>query len=173
MDSSIAARLQAPVALPAGAPAPVDFPPALATPGGARLAAMLERVPAFDWCHWGEALARVRLDEVAGALRFAPEGCARARLAGTDEAEIVLVGWLPEQAMGPGAHGESEGILHILGGRAMAQRMTLSQGTLGLGEARALWAGDQVPIRPEEPMRLVNPGPGVLVTLHLYAPRLG
>jgi mannose-6-phosphate isomerase-like protein (cupin superfamily) len=172
MDRSTSAPHEAPPLLAAAAP-PVDFPPVLATPGGLRLGAMLARVPAFDWCHWGEALTRIKLAEVAAALRFSEAGCARVRIAASPEAEIVLVGWLPGQALSPDAHGGSEGLVQILSGRANAQRHELDQGTLRAGEERVLWAGDQIAIGPEAGVRLTNPGPGVLIAVCLHAPGVG
>src|SRR5438128_306023 len=98
-------------------PAVLDLPPAPETPLGARLAARLARVPAFEWCHWGEALAGVRLAEVAPALRFAQDAPTRVRLACDDEAEVCLIALLPGQTLPARAHGPSEGILHVLAGQ--------------------------------------------------------
>ncbi|MEA3199968.1 MAG: hypothetical protein QOE90_1396 [Thermoplasmata archaeon] len=145
---------------PVAPPAVLDLPPVLDTPLGQRLVERLARVPAFDWCHWGEVLAGVRLAEAAPALRFAQEGPTRVRLAGDDEAEVCVIGLLPGQTLAHAAHGQSEGILHLLAGQ-------------GRCEGNRLWGGDQLAIAPEQRRDVTNDGPGVLVAIALYAPRLG
>jgi predicted metal-dependent enzyme (double-stranded beta helix superfamily) len=157
--------------LPTPQSAPV-LPPAFGCDAGRRLGMLLHRVPAYDWATWGDELARWTLADVAEALRFSSEGYTRTLLAATDDAEVLLLAWLPGQSSPVHGHGESDGLVHILAGHAIEETYALENGQLVRAQERKAWAGDQLRESPDIHHRVLNPGPSLLVTLHLYAPRL-
>jgi len=121
-----------------------------------RLAGLLERVPAHDWCHWEGVLADVPLAALTPAIRFDPRGPTRCVIARTDEAEIVVSGWLP----GQGARfGEIDGRARILTGQGVEEGFALE---------RKVWPGDLLTLAPGT--RLRNAGAGMMVVLELRTP---
>lgn len=136
------------------------------------LLAALERLPGLDVRSWRSALGRIELAPLAAQLRFSPERYTRTLLARTDDAEALLMGWLPGQASPVHDHGVSRGMTLVLSGTVKEETFDV-RGERAVPRTTRTWReGDTLYEEPGDVHRLVNPGPELLVTLHVYAPRL-
>lgn len=123
--------------------------------------------------HWPDVLRNLSLADVAGQLAFDPQAYTRVLLAADDEAELLLMGWLPGQASAIHDHGRSSGAALVLAGEAEEETFELTgDGGARRLQARRLRRGDATVERPSDVHRVLNPTTGLLVTLHAYGPRL-
>lgn len=102
-------------------------------------------------------------------VAFTPDRRCRRVLARGPGAELVLIGWEPGQLAPLHGHGDSECRLRVVTGRALEHLLTPGE---PLPTVRVASAGDRVAVPRAAWHDLHNPGPGPLVTLHLYAPPL-
>lgn len=145
---------------------------AVGTPLGARLADALADLARRDLAEWATRLPDVTLADVALHLRFSTERYQRIPLVVAEDAEAILIAWLPGQRSGIHDHGGSKGVAMVLGGSGAEESFRLEgERVLPAGE-RAFGAGDTLFEAPGDVHRVRAAGPGLLVTLHLYAPRL-
>lgn len=153
-------------------PQPPDAGVLEGTELGERLHAVLARLPGLDVRSWRDAVGHVRLSEMGDHLRFAREGYTRTLLAATDEAEALLMGWLPGQASTVHDHGASRGMTLVLAGSPTEHTFELRHGRPAPRTTRAWRLGDTLYEAPGDVHQLVNAGPELLVTFHVFAPRL-
>jgi mannose-6-phosphate isomerase-like protein (cupin superfamily) len=142
------------------------------TPQGADLAALLDALPEMPVRTWPAALPAPDLAALAPHLRFEGGCYTRTLLAATPRAEMLLMGWLPGHASRIHDHGVSHGLSWALAGAGVEETFRLEEGRPLRAATRAFRQGDVLYELPGDVHRLRNPGPNLLVTLHVYAPRL-
>lgn len=142
------------------------------TPLGADLAAVLDDLQDTPVRAWPAALPPLDLPTLAGHLRFSGPSYTRVLLAATPRAEALLMGWLPGQESRIHDHGASHGVAFVLAGGGVEDAYRLEGERLRPAGTRAFSQGDILFESPGDVHRVRHPGPGLLVTLHAYAPRL-
>lgn len=170
MDSDFARSAMRPEPFaPPGAS--LNMPPALDSAVGRRLAMLLAQTPLSDRRAWGAAFASFALADVADVVSFSPEGYTRTLLACTEDAEILVLGWLPGQASPVHGHGASEGLIQVLAGVGSEECYRLDRGELVSDRVHTFAEGERIVEPRGSHHRVWNSGAAPLVTLHLYAPR--
>lgn len=142
------------------------------TPLGAELADLLSDLPDVPLHAWPAALPPLDLATLAPHLRFEPACYTRVLLAATPRAEMLLMGWLPGHASRIHDHGGSHGLSLVLAGAGEEDTFQVEAGRPAPRATRQVRQGDVLFERPGDVHRIRNPGPNLLVTLHVYAPRL-
>jgi len=112
------------------------------------------------------------LDDVASAVRFRREGYARVPLARTEDAELLVMGWLPGQRTPVHDHGLSHGFIKVLAGEGSDDSFALLGERAVLVQRRGFATGMVLEERPDQVHRLTNDSSNVLITLHAYSPAL-
>ncbi|HWG90964.1 MAG TPA: cysteine dioxygenase family protein [Candidatus Thermoplasmatota archaeon] len=170
MDSRTVA---APAAKAGVAPVPgaVQLPDATRTEVGRLAQSLLEE--ALCEGSFGRLLVDLDVEALAPLFAFAPQGYTRRVLASTSEAEILLMGWLPGQESTVHDHGDGWGLVRVLVGTAREDRFReRANGELQVMTTRAIPTGAILEECPGDIHRVAVPSRHVLVTLHVYAPRL-
>jgi cysteine dioxygenase len=143
-----------------------------ATPLGTELAALLDDLGDVPVRAWPAALPALDLAALCPHLRFAADSYTRILLLATPRAEMLLMGWLPGHASRIHDHGVSHGLARVLAGSGVEDAFTPEGERLRPGPTRAFRQGDVLFEAPGDVHRLRNTGSDLLVTLHVYAPRL-
>lgn len=121
---------------------------------------------------WATVLRFASVADVADVLRFQRAGYTRTRIARTPEAEVLLMCWLPGQATSIHDHGQAMGLVHVIAGEAVEHEYERVGRKLEIVRTQRFKTSD----RFKEPVggihRVMNEGPGILVTLHLNVPPL-
>jgi len=104
----------------------------------------------------------------ARALPLPPGGRAWVRVADSRDADAWLITWAAGSATGSHDHGDSSGIVGLLHG-ALVERYWLDEPA---GRARQLRAGGRILVPTGRRHDVANTGPGLAISLHVYAPRL-
>lgn len=157
----------------------LDQPIPLRAPGSITLPLQAEVLPIEARLREASGLAGLRrlvedatLDDVASAVRFSVQGYARVPLARTDDAELLVMGWLPGQRTLIHDHGFSHGFVKVLAGEGSDDSFALVEERAVLAQRRGFAAGMLIEERPDQIHRLTNDSSNVLITLHAYSPAL-
>ena len=120
------------------------------------------------------------LDELAGqadqlvtrarALPLPPGGRAWVRVADSIDANAWLIVWRPGSATGRHDHGRSHGAIRVLRG-SLIERYWPEEND-GAGRIRLVRRGATMEVPRGRGHDVGNAGPGLAVSLHVYAPRL-
>lgn len=113
-----------------------------------------------------------RRDLWPAELRFDPDHRWYARLPADDDIEAWLLTWLPGQATGLHDHGDSAGAFAVAEGSLRETAVRLRPDGTVADTVRTFADGAVRPFGRQHLHDVVNAGPTLAISVHLYAPRL-
>ncbi|HYE76880.1 MAG TPA: cysteine dioxygenase family protein [bacterium] len=122
--------------------------------------------------NWLESLD-LKAEDLAPFISYREDGYNRCQVFLTEFQELLVLSWLPGQVTPIHDHVFSIGAIRVVQGPAMEQRFCWTgDGRLRTGLCQRHPTRYVAPVERDIVHQIWNPGPGPMVTLHLYSPPL-